>query len=108
MNDKTQFQFAIYYPEYDTIEVSISPGTVLAIRCKEFNAAVLLEDSVDIVYLYKLAREQPLTYVKLVFIQNGLKGYVDGMNCLIKIFPVYLLFLSKLGKIYHSSSKKSL
>ena len=80
MNDNIQFQFAIYYPEYDTIEVSISPGTVLVIRCVEFNAAVPLEDPEDIICLYKLAKEQPLTYAKLVFTDNGLKGYVDGMN----------------------------
>ena len=80
MNDKTQFQFAIYYPEYDTIEVSISPGTVLVIRCKEFNAVIPLEDPEDIIYLYKLAKEHPLTYAKLTFVDNGLKVYVDGTN----------------------------
>ena len=80
VNDKTQFQFAIYYPTTDTIEVSVSAGTVLVIRCEEFNAAVPLDASSDIVYLYKLAKDQPLTYAKLVFTNNGLKRYVEGMN----------------------------
>lgn len=80
MNNNLQFQFAMYHPDSDTIEVAVAPGSVLVIRCKEFNATVTLEYPEDIIYLYRLAEEQPLTYAKFALVDNGLKGYVDAMN----------------------------
>lgn len=80
MNDNLQFQFAMYNPDTDTIEVTAAPGTVLFIRCKEFNASVALENPEDIVYLYHLAEEQPLIYAKFALSDNGLQEYVSAMN----------------------------
>lgn len=80
MNDILQFQFAMYNPVTDTIEVTVTSGTILFIRCKEFNATVSLENPEDIVYLYRLAEEQPLTYAKFALSGNGLQEYVDAMN----------------------------
>ena len=80
MNNNLQFQFAMYNPDSDTIEVAVAPGFVLVIRCKEFNSTVTLENPEDIVYLYRLAEEQPLTYAKFALSDDGLQGYVDAMN----------------------------
>ena len=80
MNDNLQFQFAMYNPTTDTIEVTAAPGTILFIHCKEFNANVSLENPEDIVYLYQLAEEQPLTYAKFALSNDGLQEYVDAMN----------------------------
>ena len=80
MNNDLQFQFAMYNPDSDTIEVAVAPVSVLVIRCKEFNATVTLESPADIVYLYRLAEEQPLTYAKFTLRYCGLQGYVDAMN----------------------------
>jgi len=80
MNNDLQFQFAMYNPESDTITLSVVTGSVLVIRCKEFNATVTLESPADIVYLYRLAEEQPLTYAKFALQDGGLQGYVEGMN----------------------------
>ena len=76
----SDYQFAMYNLDTDTIMVSTSPGSVLVIRCKEFNATVTLESPADIVYLYRLAEEQPLTYAKFTLRYCGLQGYVDAMN----------------------------
>lgn len=80
VNDNLQFQFAMYNPDSDTIEVTIASGSVLVIRCKEFNASVTLESPEDMVYLYRLAEEQPLTYAKFALSDGWLQGYVDTMN----------------------------
>ena len=61
MND---YQFAMYNPDTDTITASAGAGSVLVIRCNEFNSTVTLDNPDDIVYLYRLAEEQPLTYAK--------------------------------------------
>ena len=75
-----QFQFAMYNPETDTVEINTGPGSVQYIRCKEFNATVSFDDPNDIFYLYYLAKEQPLTYAKFALSGKGLQGYVDVMN----------------------------
>ena len=75
-----QFQFAMYNPETDTVEVNTGTGTVLFIRCKDFNSTVIFDDPNDVVYLYHLAEEQPLTYAKFALSNDGLQGYVDAMN----------------------------
>lgn len=80
MNNNFPFQFAMYNPVTDTIEVTVALGTVLVIRCNELNASVALENPEDIVYLYHLAEEQPLTYAKFALSDGGLQGYVDAMN----------------------------
>lgn len=80
MNDNLQFQFAMYNPATDTIEITVAPGTILVIHCKKFNVSVVLENPEDIVYLYHLAEEQPLTYAKFALSDDGLQEYVDAMN----------------------------
>ena len=49
-------------------------------RQKECNSSVTFDDQNDIVYLYRLAGEAPLLYVKLALKESGLQDYVDAMN----------------------------
>ena len=79
MNDYN-FQFAMYNPITDTVEVNTGTGTALFIRCKDFNSTVMFDDPNDVVYLYHLAEEQPLTYAKFALSDDGLQDYVDAMN----------------------------
>lgn len=64
----------------DSVIVNTGVNSVLVIRCKERNSYVIFEEPSDIVYLYRLAEESPLTYTKLALRDNGLQDYVDGMN----------------------------
>ena len=48
MND-FNFQFAMYNPITDTVEVNIGTNTALFIRCKDFNSTVLFDDPNDVV-----------------------------------------------------------
>lgn len=79
MND-FNFQFAMYNPVTDTAEVNTDTVTALFIRCKDFNSTVLFDDPNDVIYLYHLAEEQPLTYAKFALSGTGLQDYVDAMN----------------------------
>lgn len=74
------FQFAMYNPVTDTVEVNTETGSALFIRCKDFNSKVIFDNPNDVVYLYYLAEEQPLTYAKFTLYDNGLQDYVDAMN----------------------------
>ena len=80
MNNNLNFQFGMYEPSTDSIIVNTGENTVLVIRCKEYNSCVIFEETNDIVYLYRLAEETPLTYAKLALKDNGLHDYVDAMN----------------------------
>ena len=55
-------------------------GTPLSISCKKYNSSVLLDTPDDIVYLYRLAHENPLLYAELACKPNGLQEYVNAMN----------------------------
>ena len=79
MND-FNFQFAMYNPITDTVEVNTGIGTAFFIRCNDFNSTVVFDDPNDVVYLYHLAEEQPLTYAKFALSETGLQDYVDAMN----------------------------
>jgi hypothetical protein len=70
----------MYNPVTDTIVVNAGYGSVHFICCKKYNATVAFEDPNDIVYLYRLAVEQPLTYAKFAFSDTGLQDYVNAMN----------------------------
>lgn len=70
----------MYDPVTDSIIVNSSENSVFVIRCKEYNSSVIFEEPNDIVYLYRLAEESPLTYVKLALKENGLQDYVDAIN----------------------------
>ena len=74
------YQFGIYEPETDSVIVNTVENSILVIHCKECNSSVIFDDPNDIVYLYHLAEESPLTYAELALKENGLQDYVDGMN----------------------------
>lgn len=80
MNNNLNFLFGRYDPRTDSVIVNIGENSVLVIRCKECNSSVIFEEPNDIVYLYRLAEEAPLTYAKLALKDNDLQDYVDAMN----------------------------
>ena len=80
MNNNLNFLFGMYEPATDSISVNTGENSILVIRCKECNSTVIFDDPNDIVYLYRLAEETPLTYAKLALKDNGLQDYVDAMN----------------------------
>lgn len=80
MNNNLNFQFGMYDPATDSVIVNTGENSVLVIRCKECNSAVIFDEPNDIVYLYRLAKDSPLTYAKLALKDNGLQDYVDAMN----------------------------
>lgn len=80
MNNNLNFQFGMYEPATDTIIVNTGVNSILVIRCKQCNSSVIFDDPNDIVYLYQLAEDSPLTYAKLALKENGLQDYVDAMN----------------------------
>lgn len=80
MNNNLNFLFGVYAPDTDSVIINTGKNSVLVIRCKECNSAVIFEEPNDIVYLYHLAEDSPLTYAKLALKDNGLQDYVDAMN----------------------------
>ena len=80
MNNNLNFQFGMYDSSTDSVIVNTGENSVLVIRCKECNSAVIFDEPNDIVYLYRLAKDSPLTYAKLALKDNGLQDYVNAMN----------------------------
>lgn len=80
MNNNPDFRFGMYDPATDSVIVNAGENSVLVIRCSEFNSRVIFEEPNDIVYLYKLAEDSPITYAKLALKENGLQDYVDAIN----------------------------
>ncbi len=80
MNNNLNFQFGMYEPVTDSVIVNTGENSFLVIRCKECNSSVIFTEPSDIVYLYRLAEEAPLTYAKLALKETGLQDYVDAMN----------------------------
>ena len=80
MNNNLNFQFGMYEPSTDSIIINTGENTILVIRCKECNSSITFNDPNDIVYLYRLAEETPLTYAKFALKDHGLQDYVDAMN----------------------------
>ena len=80
MNNNLNFLFGMYEPAADSIIVNTGENSILVIRCKECNSSVIFDEPNDIVYLYRLAEESPLTYAKLAMKENGLQDYVDVWN----------------------------
>ena len=87
MNNNLNFLFGMYDPSTDTLIVSTGENSVLVIRCKKCNSSVIFDEPNDVVYLYRLAEETPLTYAKLALKENGLQDYVDTMNEFNQLFP---------------------
>lgn len=80
MNKNLNFQFGMYEPATDSVIVNTGKNSILVISCKECNSSVIFDEPNDIVYLYRLAEDTPLTYAKLALKENGLQDYVDAMN----------------------------
>ncbi|MGN1157419.1 MAG: hypothetical protein ACI4TK_14680 [Agathobacter sp.] len=80
MNNNLNFWFGMYNPAAESVIVNTGENAILVIRCKECNSSVTFDDPDDIVYLYRLAEETPLTYAKLALKENGLQDYLDAMN----------------------------
>jgi hypothetical protein len=80
MINNPHYQFGMYDSSSDSVIVNAVENSVLVIRCKECNKAVILSNQNDIAYLYRLAQNTPLLYAKLALKENGLQGYVDAMN----------------------------
>ena len=78
------YLFSMYEPDTDSVIVNAIndtyTGTPLSISCKKYNSSVLLDTPDDIVYLYRLAHENPLLYAELACKPNGLQEYVNAMN----------------------------
>lgn len=72
--------FAMYNPETDCVEVSLGEHIHISFDCQKCNATVRLNESSDIAYLTRLAREEPGLYAKLASRDGGLQGYVDAMG----------------------------
>lgn len=79
-----RYLFGMYEPDTDSVIVNAInhtySDTPLTISCEKCNSVVLLDISDDIVYLYRLAQENPLLYAELACKPNGLQDYVDAMN----------------------------
>ena len=80
MNNNLNFRFGMYEPTTDSIIVNTGENSILVICCKGCNSSVIFDDPTDIVYLYRLAEDSPLTYAKLTLRENGLQDYVDAMS----------------------------
>ena len=76
----TKIFFAMYNPETDCVEVSLNENIHISFNCQKCNASVRLDESSDIAYLTRLAREEPVLYAKLASIDGGLQGYVEAMG----------------------------
>lgn len=77
------YLFGMYEPDANSVIINAINDTytdIPIISCEKCNSAVLLDTPDDIVYLYRLAQENPLLYVVLACKPNGLQEYVDAMN----------------------------
>lgn len=72
--------FAIYNDMTDSIEVYIGKKIKFILNCTRLNNNVYFEDSLNIAYLHRLAREEPFNYIYFAFQPDGLQGYVKAMN----------------------------
>ena len=64
--------------EYTTSD-TVMPAFSFIINCQKYNSSVILDNSDDIIYLYRLAQDAPLLYAELALKADGLQGYVDAM-----------------------------
>ena len=55
--------FAIYNEVTDSIEIYIGEKLKFVLNCTRLNNNVYFEDSLDIAYLHRLAREEPFNYI---------------------------------------------
>ena len=74
-NNHLNYQLGMYDPSTDSVIVNTSENSVLVIRCRECNATIILNESNDIVYLYRLAQETSLLYAELALKEDLIKFY---------------------------------
>lgn len=72
--------FAIYNEVADSIEIYIGEKLKFVLNCARLNNNVYFEDSLDIAYLHRLAREEPFNYIYFALQPDSLQGYVEAMN----------------------------
>ena len=72
--------FAIYNEVTDSVEIYIGEKLKFILNCTRLNNNVYFEDSLDIAYLHRLAREEPFNYVYFALQPDGLQGYIEAMN----------------------------
>ena len=53
---------------------------MIELSCKKCHSNLVLEEPANIAYLYDLAEQNPLTYTKLAFKENGLQDYMDAIE----------------------------
>lgn len=71
---------ALYNPETDCVEVTLDNQFRSIFNCRNCNAQVTFADPLDIVYLTRLAREDPGFYASLASRKGGLQVYVEAMG----------------------------
>lgn len=72
--------FAIYNEATDSIEVYIGEKLKFVLNCTRLDNNVYFEDSLDIAYLHRLAREVPFNYIYFALRPDGLQDYVAALN----------------------------
>lgn len=82
----TKKNFAMYNPESYCIEISLNEQIHVSFDCQKCNASVRLDESSDIAYLTRLAKEEPGLYVKLASRNGRLHGYIETMEWRVRTF----------------------
>lgn len=80
MNKNLNYIFGMYIPETDSVLVNLSNNITIELSCQKCHSNLVLEEPANIAYLYDLAEQNPLTYTKLAFKENGLQDYMDAIE----------------------------
>lgn len=80
MNKNLNYIFGMYIPETDSVLVNLSNNITIELSCQKCHSNLVLEKPSNIAYLYDLAEQNPLTYTKLAFKENGLQDYMDAIE----------------------------
>ena len=91
----TKIIFAMYNPKTDCIEDNLYNKIYVSFNCQKHNASVRLDESSDIAYLIRLAREEPVLYAKFAFRDGGLQRGVEAMGiigCLPSLVYIIVIY----------------
>jgi len=80
MNQNFNYILGMFIPEKDSVLVNLSNNVTMELRCQKCHSSLVLEDPSNMAYLYDLAEQNPLTYVKLALKENGLQDYMDAIE----------------------------
>lgn len=80
MNNNLNYLFGMYIPETNSVLVNLANNMTIELSCQKCHSDLVLEDPANIAYLYDLAEQNPLTYAKLAFKENGLQGYMNAIE----------------------------